>query len=538
MQIITQNLSYTVPSGRNLFRKLDFSLESGEKAALVGDNGSGKSTLLQLFTGALSPDSGSIRISDSHWYFPQHVSQLDNLTVAQVLQVQDKLEALDAIENGSAAPKHFEKLANDWTIHNRLYQAVAKWGLSQITPQTPFKSLSGGQKTRVLIAGIALHQPKLILMDEPTNHLDTSVRNRLYRFIKNSNLTFLIVSHDRQLLNVCNPIYELSSLGIKKYGGNYDFYEQQKRIEMEAIEHQIHHTKQSISEAQKNHRETMQRKQKLDARASKKARQANLPKIIANAAKNSAENSSSRLKDVHEEKIRGEKQHLRELKQKKRSLKNIKIRLDDSSLHTGKNLYEAKQVNYAWLDSNLLWDEPLSFIIQSGERIRFTGSNGSGKSTLLHLLNNDIKSTKGSLLILSEHRLLMDQEYSLIDQNATVLEQAGSENQIKKPDHELKTLLHRNLFDETVWDQKCETLSGGEMMRLTLCCLSLQTNHPDTILLDEPTNNLDLRNLKILTQAISDYQGTLIVVSHDSYFIEEIGIDRELNLSTSNIQNN
>lgn len=529
---------YTIPSGRNLFRNLDFSLENGEKAALVGDNGSGKSTLLRLFAGALSPDSGSIRISDHYWYIPQHVSQLDNLTVAQVLQVQDKLEALFAIENGSVDPKHFEKLADDWLIHERLQQALDKWDLSPLTPQTPFKSLSGGQKTRVLLAGINLHQPQLILMDEPTNHLDTSGRNKLYRSIQNSDQHFLIVSHDRELLNFCNPVYELSSLGIKKYGGNYDFYEEQKQVEMEAIEHQIHHIKQSISEARKKHRETMQRKQKLDARASKKARQANLPKIIINAAKNSAENSTSRLKDVHEEKIIEEKQRLRELNQKKRSLKNIQISFDNSSLHTGKNLYQAKQINYAWADSHLLWDEPLSFLIQSGERIRINGSNGSGKSTLLHLLNEDIKPTRGKLLIQSDQRFLMDQKYTFIDRDKTVLQQAESANQIKKPDHELKTLLHRHLFDEKVWDQKCETLSGGETMRLTLCCLSLQTKQPDTILLDEPTNNLDLRNIKILTQAISDYQGTLIVVSHDSHFIKEIGIDRKVNLSELNIHNN
>lgn len=531
MQIIAQNLTYTIPSGRTLFRGLDFTHENGEKAALVGDNGSGKSTLLRLFTGALSPGSGSIRLSDRYWYIPQHVGQFDHLIVSQVLQIKDKLDALHAIENGFSDPKHFEKLADDWTIHERLRQALDKWDLPPLTPQTPFKSLSGGQKTRVLLAGVDLHHPQLILMDEPTNHLDTSGRNRLYRFIQNSNLTFLIASHDRELLNLCNPVYELSSLGIKKYGGNYDFYEEQKQVEMEAIEHQIHHAKQSISEARKKHRETIQRKQKLDARAGKKARQANLPKIIINAAKNSAENSTSRLKDVHEEKIIEEKQRLRELKQKKRLLKKIKIHLDDSPLHTGKNLYQAKQINYAWPDSNLLWNEPLSFMIQSGERIRITGSNGSGKSTLLHLLNKDIKPTRGKLLNQSDQRFLMDQEYRFIVRDKTVLQQAESANQIKKQDHELKTLLHRHLFDEKVWDQKCETLSGGEMMRLTLCCLSLQTKQPDTILLDEPTNNLDLRNIKILTQAISDYQGTLIVVSHDNHFIKEVGIDRELHLS-------
>lgn len=461
MQLIAETISYIYPRGKQVLRDISLSIAKGEKAALTGDNGSGKSTLFRILTGSLTPDSGSVQRTDRTWFIPQHFGQFDDLTVAELLNVQNKINALNAIEHGSVHPRHFEILSEDWTIRDRIQSALDRWDLTHISCDSTFASLSGGEKTRVFLAGIDIHHPKLVLMDEPTNHLDITGRNRLYRFIQNSNLTFLIVSHDRELLNLCNPVYELSSLGIKKYGGNYDFYEEQKQVEMEAIEHQIHHTKQSISETRKKHRETMQRKQKLDARASKKARQANLPKIIINAAKNSAENSTSRLKDVHEEKIIEEKQRLRELKQKKRSLKNIKISLDNSSLHTSRNLYQAKQINYAWSDSHLLWNEPLSFLIQSGERIRINGSNGSGKSTLLHLLNEDIKPTRGKLLIQSDHRFLMDQEYNFIERNKTVLQQAESANQIKKPDHELKTLLHRHLFDEKVWDQKCETLSGG-----------------------------------------------------------------------------
>lgn len=530
MQLIAETISYTYPRGKQVLRDISLSIAEGEKAALAGDNGSGKSTLLRILTGSLAPDSGSVQRANRTWFIPQHFGQFDDLTVAELLKTQNKINALHAIEQGSVHPPHFEILAEDWAIRERIQSALDSWDLSHISYNSFFASLSGGEKTRVFLAGIDIHQPELVLMDEPTNHLDIPGRNRLYRFIQNSNLTFLIVSHDRELLNLCNPVYELSSLGIKKYGGNYDFYEEQKLVEMEAIEHQIHHTKQSISETRKKHRETMQRKQKLDARAGKKARQANLPKIILNAARNSAENSTSRLKDVHEEKIIEEKQRLRELNQKKRSLKNIKISLDNPSLHTGKNLYQAKQINYAWTDSHLLWDESLSFLIQSGERIRINGSNGSGKSTLLHLLNEDIKPTWGKLFIQSDHRFLMDQEYKLIKRDKSVLQQAESVNQIQKPDHELKTLLHRYLFDEPMWDQKCSTLSGGEMMRLSLCCLVLQVTQPDTLLLDEPTNNLDLRNIKILTQVISDYRGTLIVISHDRHFIKEVGVDRELNL--------
>lgn len=530
MQIITENISYTSPSGKTILQNINLSLVEGEKAALVGDNGSGKSTLLRILAGDLSPDDGSVNITDHWWAVPQHFGQFDSNSVAQVLQVEHKIEALRAIESGSADTRYFDVIADDWTILERLQAALEKWGLPDLAPDTSVSFLSGGEKTRVLLAGMDIHQPELVLMDEPTNHLDTSGQEKLYGMIRESNAGFLIVSHDRELLELCNPIFELSSLGLKKYGGNYSFYEEQKQVEREAIDHKIHHTKQSISEAKQKHREVMQRKQKRNARGNKKARKKGLSKMAINAARNQAEESTSRLSDVHEQKIKEERQRLQELKQRRRKLKRIKIDLDNSSLHTGKILFEADRINYTYLGSTSLWKQPLRFVISSGDRIRITGDNGSGKTTLIKLLNGELKPTTGTLKIQSEHRFKLNQEYSIIDREATVLQQAQASNQINKPDHELKTLLHRYLFDESVWDQPCHSLSGGEMMRLSLCCLALQAEQPDTMILDEPTNNLDLRNIKILTDAISSYRGTLVVISHDKKFVKEVNLNRTIEL--------
>jgi ATPase subunit of ABC transporter with duplicated ATPase domains len=407
---------------------------------------------------------------------------------------------------------------------------LQQWGLKDLSPDTSFKSLSGGEKSRVLLAGMDIHQPKLVLMDEPTNHLDTSGREKLYRIIRKSNADFLIVSHDRELLELCNPIFEVSSLGLKRYSGSYSFYEEQKQIERQAINHKIHHTKKSIAEAKKKRREVMQRKQKRNARGIKKARKKGLSKMEISAAQERSEESTSKLSNVHEEKIKDELQRLPELKQQQRKLKKIKIDLDNSSLHTGKILFNAEQINYSYPESASLWNQPLCFIINSGECIRITGDNGSGKTTLIKLLNGELKPATGTLKIQSEHCFKLDQEYGIIDRETTVLQQAQVSNQINKPDHELKILLHRYLFDESVWDQPCHSLSGGEMMRLSLCCLALQTEQPDTIILDEPTNNLDLRNIKILTDTISSYRGTLIVISHDKQFVKEVNLNRTIEL--------
>lgn len=530
MQIISEDISYTTPSGKVILKNVNLSLEEGETAALAGDNGSGKSTLLRILTGNLSSDEGSVKITDQWWFIPQHFGQYDSCTVAQALQVEHKIEALRAIENGSTDPNHFDAVTGDWTIRERLQTALQQWGLTDLSPDTSFGLLSGGEKTRVLLAGMDLHQSELVLMDEPTNHLDTLGREKLYRMIRKSNAGFLIVSHDRELLELCNSIFELSTLGLKRYGGSYSFYEEQKQIEREALDHKIHHAKESIAEAKQKHREVMQRKQKINARGNKKAWKEGLSKMAIHAAQNRAEESTSKLSDVHEQKIKEERRRLPELKQQQRKLKKIKIDLNNSSLHTGKILFKADRINYTYPGATSLWNQPLSFVINSGERIRITGDNGSGKTTLIQLLNGDLTPMTGTLKIQSEHRFMLNQEYGVIDREATVLQQAQASNQIHKTDHELKTLLHRYLFDESVWDQSCHSLSGGEMMRLSLCCLALQTKQPDTIILDEPTNNLDLRNIRILTDAISSYRGTLVVISHDKHFVNEINLNRTIEL--------
>lgn len=528
--IIAENISFSYPSGKRLFQNLDFSVQDGERAALVGDNGTGKSTLLRIINGTFIPVSGNIQITQRHWTIPQHFGQFDERTIAQVLQVEDKLTALHRIENGSVHSKDFEILNEDWTIHERLHQVFSIWDLDAVSPHTSMSTLSGGQKSRVFLAGISLHQPDLILMDEPSNHLDSKGRKLLYDQIQEFERSFLIVSHDRELLELCDPIYELSSLGIKKYGGNYSFFEKQKEIEIQAIDQQISHSKHSIEAAKKKQRETLERKSRLDARGDKKARKEGMPRIAMNTMRNRAEGSISKLKEVHQQKNQEEVQHLKELKKRQRELKNIKFNLADSVLHSGKVLYEAHDINFSYPNSPLLWTDPLNFVIKSGDRVQITGTNGSGKSTLIQMLDKKLQPSTGTLEIYSNQRFILDQDYTLINRKLTVLEQAEASNKVKKPDHMLKTLLHRYLFEEPVWDQPCASLSGGEIMRLSLCCLALKEEEPDTIILDEPTNNLDMRNIKILTEAISSFKGTLITISHDKKFAEDIGLDKIIEL--------
>ncbi|OIN58424.1 ATP-binding cassette domain-containing protein [Arsenicibacter rosenii] len=197
MSIIVNALTYTHPDRELLFDNLTVAVSSGHKAALVGNNGAGKSTLLKLIAGRLQPVAGTISLADTPWYIPQHTGQFDELTVAGLLGADQKRMALQAILTGDMAEHHFATLNDDWDIDERLEAALTHWHLAHLSPDQPVRSLSGGEKTRVLLAGVLIHAPSVLLMDEPSNHLDTESRHLLYAMIQQFKGTLLVISHDR-----------------------------------------------------------------------------------------------------------------------------------------------------------------------------------------------------------------------------------------------------------------------------------------------------------------------------------------------------
>ena len=185
----------------------------------------------------------------------------------------------------------------------------------------------------------------------------------------------------------------------------------------------------------------------------------------------------------------------------------------------------AKDINFSYNNNDALWKESLSFQLKSGDRLCIKGVNGSGKTTLLKLITGEIVPTQGSLSRIDFKYVYLNQEYSIIKNDKSVLEQAETFNSRNLPEHEIKTILNRYLFPATVWDKSCRKLSGGEKMRLAFCCLMISDNTPDMFILDEPTNNLDIQSIEIITATIQNYTGTVVVVSHDKYFVNEIGIE-------------
>nr|WP_290928285.1 ATP-binding cassette domain-containing protein [Haliscomenobacter sp.] len=287
--LILQNLSYIHPNKDVLFDKLNVTINRQHKIALIGNNGIGKSTLLKIMAGALVPATGVVKTEHPPYYIPQLFGQFNDYTVAQALRIEDKLNALKAIENGEVSEANLNALDDDWTIEERCQEALTHWKLEGLDLTQSMGNLSGGQKTKVFLAGIAIHQPEIILMDEPSNHLDTQGRRILYDFIQSTNSTLVVVSHDRKLLNLLDTVYELSKRGITVYGGNYDFYAEQKRIESAALDQDIQSKEKALRKAKEVARETLERQQKLDARGRKKQEKAGVPTIMMKTMKNNAE---------------------------------------------------------------------------------------------------------------------------------------------------------------------------------------------------------------------------------------------------------
>ena len=566
MSISIQQISYIHPDKEVLFSDLNFAISKGQKLGLVGNNGCGKSTLLQIIAGQLSPSSGVIVRPDDLYYIPQHFGQYDSLTIAQALQIERKQQALHAILSGDASNENFVILDDDWNIEERSIAALDLWGLGQFTLSYPMNLLSGGEKTRVFLAGMDIHRPPVILMDEPTNHLDSSGRQRLYDWVEKCRSTLLIVSHDRTLLNLLPEICELEKHQINYYGGNYEFYKEQKTLMQEALQQRIEEKEKALRIAHKVARETAERRDKQNVRGEKNHIKKGVPRIVLNALQGKSEKSTSKLNSTHQEKAEKLRDERNQLRSSLSPTATLKTDFNSSSLHTGKILVTAKEINFGYHPNSInshiqmnneanladtgnhpspdsndiqdnsdfkqqLWQTPISFQLKSGDRLRIEGANGSGKTTLLKLITGQFQPQEGNLTRMEFTYVYLNQEYSIIDNRNSILEQAYAFNNRNLPEHEIKTILNRYLFPASEWDKSCRKLSGGEKMRLAFCCLMISNNTPDMFILDEPTNNLDIQIIEIITATIKNYTGTVIVISHDDYFIQEIGIEQRILLS-------
>ncbi len=525
MSIIACGLSYRHANRESLFSNVSLSVPDGAKVSLIGCNGAGKSTLLQLLAGRLTPLSGSVVASSRPYFVPQHTAS-DGRSVAELLGAADKVRALRAICAGSVDPTDFDTLGDDWAVEERCCAALGEWGLSNVALDTSAASLSGGERTKAMLAGWSLHVPEIVLLDEPTNHLDRTARAKLYDMVATAHATLVVVSHDITLLNLLHETCELTAAGIRSYGGNYDFYRERRSVEEQALAERVEAERTALRTACKRAQEVRERQERRSAQGEKSKAKAGQARILVNARGAQAQNSAARLNDRHASIIDDVRQRLADLRERQMPRGELKIDFDDARLHAGKRLIRAEGVNFAYGDGGPLWGRPLDLEIRSGDRVHLAGDNGCGKTTFVRLLLGELAPTAGVIERTDFSTVYLDQEYGALDSPLSVLEMAERYNVHHLADHEVKTRLDRALFPRRTWDKPCRTLSGGERMRLWLCCMMLSDSTPDLMVLDEPTNNLDIGSLEILTDTIRGYSGTLLIISHDDCFVRDVGVMR------------
>jgi ATPase subunit of ABC transporter with duplicated ATPase domains len=524
-----RSLNYVHPDNAPLFHDLHLILNNGEKAALVGINGAGKSTLLRIISGQLPPTTGEVTWSDTPWYVPQHLGGFDTWTVARALGADGKLAALQAILNGDTATHHFNTLNEEWDIENKVNTVLLKWGLAHISEDRLLSTLSGGQKTKLFLAAMELNNPALILLDEPSNHLDTRTRSKLYDLVRQSTSTMLIVSHDRTLLNLMNKTLELNENGIETFGGNFDFYQQQKMQKVAALRARLNGQSKALKVSGQKAREMAGHRAQQEAKGRSVGLSNSIPRIIAGGLKNKAERSTARMMHAHEDKLNNLLQHIEEIKAQIAEYETLQLPIATPVIDPGTLVIDISALNFRYSDT-YLWKD-LSFQVKAGDRVQVQGENGSGKTTLLKIITRQLPPSAGTYNSPAFSYCYLDQEYALLDPKLSVYEQLQEYNQQGLDEAALSALLVHAQFTPDHFDKKCSALSGGERMKLSLTCLLAANQAPDVLILDEPTNNLDIPSLEVLTLAVKNFGGTLLVISHDDYFINEIGIDYKLTIN-------
>ncbi|WP_447926511.1 ABC-F family ATP-binding cassette domain-containing protein [Vreelandella sp. EE27] len=515
--ITLNGVSCVLPDGRTLFTDLHEQFDS-RPTGLVGRNGVGKTVLAQMLAGLLPPTTGHCQLPANVHYLAQQVAVPSaNATVAALAGVHTTLNALARIEAGSAALEDFEAVDERWDMPQRLRFELERSGLGYLEAHTPADTLSGGEAMRVALIGAMLSEADFLILDEPSNHLDRPNRQALIEQLKRWPKGLIVVSHDRQLLDAMERIVELSPLGLKSYGGNYTFYSAAKAHEQQAAQARLCQHKLARQRDERAMHKQRERQEKRQARDSRQAKGANQAKVLLDGQKARSEHSLGALRQQHTASREELDQRVREAARQVE--KEVPIALHEVALPRGTNrrVAELERVALPFVAGAT---RHISLTLQGPQRIGIVGPNGGGKSTLLRVMAGLVAPLLGTCQVTPQNAYL-DQRLDRLDPTQTVFDQLRAANR-KASDGELRMLLAQLGLDAQKITAPSGVLSGGERLKAALACLLYADTPPQLLMLDEPNNHLDLPSTQALETMLRSYQGTLLVVSHDDAFLENL----------------
>ena len=479
---------------RMLFDGVTFGIDEGDKIGVVAKNGTGKSTLLRIIAGEEAPDSGNIvwRNGVKVGYLPQKPSFDDSLTVADaalnsddpVAEIVREYEAALSAGDDARLQEAIHRMdnASAWDYEDRLRQLLGRLGIHELNARVG--TLSGGQRKRVALAGVIMREPDLIILDEPTNHLDIEIIEWIETYLKRARCSLLMVTHDRYFLDrVCTRIIEIDNRRIYSYDGNYEYYLRRRAERIEAMTAELAKV-----------RNTLRRDQEWMSRQ---------PQARAGKAKYRID-AFYELKEKERAGYRPEKN----------------VNLDVKASYIGSKIFEADGISKSFGDKAILRD--FSYTFARYEKVGLIGPNGVGKSTFIKLLQGLIPVDSGKWNVGETVRFgYYSQEGISFDPGKKVID--VMEEEIKHGEGSSQSAMQyltRFLFPVADQQKYIHTLSGGELCRLHLAMVLMR--QPNFLILDEPTNDLDIVTLGILEEYLADFKGCLIVVSHDRYFLDNI----------------
>ena len=515
-------VSLNLPDGRVLFSHLHHGFDL-RRTGLVGRNGVGKSMLARLLAGELAPSAGRVVRGGRVAYLSQQAGSGQAASVAELAGIAAVTEALARIEAGSVDPRDFDTVGEHWDIGARLRQGCQAHGLPQLTLDTPVAALSGGEAMRVALVGATLFDPDFLILDEPSNHLDAEGRAALLRQLQAWDKGLLVISHDRELLNAMDCIVELSADGLRAYGGNYAFYEAARRQEQEAAQDALGHARQELRRDEAARRTQRERLARRQARGNRDARDANQAAILLGRGKDRSEGSAGRLRQQHEAARSGQVERLREAAQRVAADAAVRIHAAAVDSASQRRVARLEAVVLPWVAPPL---DRIDLTLTGRQRVGLVGPNGSGKSTLLKVQAGRLDPLAG-VRSLPAHVAYLDQGLGSLDPRRSTLDQLLDVNRGAGQDL-LRTWLVQLGLGAGAVTRPAGLLSGGERLKAALACALYADPPPALLLLDEPSNHLDLAALAALEAMLNGYQGALVVASHDRVFLERIGLTHRL----------